>query len=63
MPIVGSGTWALDVADNASCGIVHELYAHLSDTSAGAYAGSEYIALPMSRIGVGGVLRTGAAEN
>lgn len=33
----GLRTWALDVADNASGGIVHELDSDLSDTSTGAY--------------------------
>lgn len=31
----GNRTWALDVADNASGGVVHELYSDLSDTSTG----------------------------
>jgi hypothetical protein len=37
----GDRTWALDVADNASCGIVHELHAHLGNTTTGACAGLE----------------------
>ena len=32
-----SHTWALDVADNASGGIIHELDADLGDTSTGTY--------------------------
>ena len=31
-------TWALDVADNASGGIVHELNSDLGDTSTGTYS-------------------------
>lgn len=36
-------TWALNVADNASCGIVHEFHAHLGNTTTGACAGLECI--------------------
>lgn len=31
-------TWALDVSDNASVGVVHEFNADLSDTSSGTYS-------------------------
>ena len=34
----GVCTWTLDVADNASGRVVHELDAHLCDTSARTYA-------------------------
>lgn len=33
-------TWALDVADNASGGIVHELDSDLGNTSTGSYIAS-----------------------
>jgi len=34
-------TWALDVADNASSGIVHKLNSNLGNTSTGTYMLSE----------------------
>lgn len=41
-------TWALDVADDASGGIVHELDSDLSNTSTRTYNPSEQIRMHLS---------------
>jgi hypothetical protein len=56
-------TWALDVADDASGRVVHELDANLSNTTTGSWeAHVVRLSLPPRR-SIHALLRTGAAED
>lgn len=55
-------TWALDVADNASSGIVHELDSDLSNTTTGTYIPSVLPLLP-PHIYLADSKHTGTAQN
>jgi hypothetical protein len=50
LSILENRTWALDVADDGSGGIVHELDSDLSDTSTGTYSISYQPPAPSSHI-------------